>query len=76
MATLTLSVTTGGGTSSQTLTFSAADASRILTAYQASIKPGGTQADLVAFIATQINGQLTTMVVRTETVLPTPPVLT
>ncbi len=76
MATLVFSLTTGAGNSSQTLTFSSTDAGRILSAYQKNVKPGGTQADLLAYYVTRWKRDLSLSVVGAETTTPTPPTFT
>lgn len=75
MPTLTVSITTGAGTTSATLTFNAADSGRILTAYQALIKSGGTQADLTNWLVADIKRLVSTICVQNETVTPIPPSL-
>lgn len=78
MATLTMTVVSGLGTNSTTLTFSAPDATRILTAFQNRVNVNGTQSDLVAWIASKAQEDIGRLVVNNETVVtaPAPPVMT
>lgn len=78
MATLTLTVASALGTNSSTLTFSAPDAQRILTAFQNRAVPAGTQADLVVWMSDRIREDIARLVVNSETVVtaPTPPAMT
>jgi D-serine deaminase-like pyridoxal phosphate-dependent protein len=74
MATLTLTLV-AGATSTQAMTFSGADASRILAAYQSTVQPNGTAADLLAWLSGRIKRDLTNIVTASETVQPTPPTI-
>lgn len=76
MATLTVQIVSGLGTSTKTLTFSAADATRVLNAYQTQVQPNGTQDQLAAFLASQIEKQINQFVIANETNVVAPPVMT
>lgn len=75
MATLSVSITTGA-TVTSSKTFSSADATRILTAYQNLIQPGGQPADMAAWMLGQLQKQINSLVVQNESVTPTPPTMT
>jgi hypothetical protein len=66
MATLTVSLN-AGSTTSKVLTFSAADATRIMNAFQ------GTQQQLTDVLAQSLKDQIRATVVRRESVTPVPP---
>jgi hypothetical protein len=57
------------------MTFNGADASRILTAYQNTVQPGGTAADLLAWLSARIKRDLTNIVTESEMVHPIPPTI-
>lgn len=71
MATLTISIT-AGTTVSNTLTYSTADAQRIMAAWQKMNNPSATPQDIVDFYARFIKNKLSQIVTTAETVLPTP----
>lgn len=75
MATLTISIT-AGATTSQTLTFSGTDATRIMNAYKAVVDPNADQGVLTAALAQQAKNYFVAIVNRAETVTPTPPSIT
>ena len=75
MPTITLTITTGS-TTTVSATFSASDASRVLTAYQNLVKSGGTQQDLTNWLCGEIKSELSTMVIKSERTTPAPPVFT
>lgn len=70
MATMTLSITSGAGTTSKTVTFSGADATRIMQAFQVEV-PAATQQDLTDNLTYYLKRRILEMVVRKETVTPT-----
>lgn len=78
MATLTLTITSGLGTDASTLTFSAGEATRIFNAFKNRINANGTQADLVAWVASKTKEDVIRIVMESETTIstPVPPVLT
>ena len=75
MATLTITIDPGTGPVSKTMTFSAADATRIMNAYKAQ-QPGATVTQLAGFLATRIKRDILQLVIGFETTVPTPPVIT
>jgi len=75
MPTITLTVVTGS-TTSVTATFSAADANRVLTAYQNLVKAGGTQQDLTNWLGGEMKSELASLVIKSERTTPAPPVFT
>jgi len=77
MATLTVQVVSALGTSTKTLTFSSADATRIFTAWKAWTKqPSGTQDQMVTDFAAFLQTELGRLVLRNEQVTPIAPVMT
>ncbi len=77
MATLTITVVSGLGTSTASKTFSAADAQRILTAWQNITKnPSGTQDQFTAQVATYVANLLVQWTAQNETTTPAAPSLT
>lgn len=74
MATLTVSITSGQGTTTTSKTFSAADSQRIFTAYQNKVNPSGTQQNLTDFVTTFITNYMIQITQSNETVIPAPPV--
>lgn len=74
MATLTLTIVSGAGTSTLSKTFSAGDATRIIQAFQKNVKPSGTQDDLTAWLCTLLQGNIKNLVKAAERVEPTDPV--
>ena len=76
MATLDLKITSAAGVSTQTLTFSGPDATRIIQAYQKNIKAGGTQDDFLTWLTPMVRGNIIALVRSAETVTPDAPTLT
>jgi hypothetical protein len=75
MATLTVSITSAAGTMSKTLTFSGADASRILAAFQNRFaNPAMTQQDLVNDFSQALKDRIADVVRIVERVVPPDPV--
>jgi len=74
MATLTITIDPGTGPVSETLTFSGADATRIINAFRKD-HPSGTVAQLVDYFAMIIKTQISKMVISAEAVTPIPPVM-
>lgn len=72
MATLTISINSGSGTTSSTATFAGPDALRILQAYRNDTQVlDATQQQLNDDILSYVKRRLTDLVVRRETVTPT-----
>ncbi len=76
MATLTIQIVTGGGTTSASKTFSGPDSQRILTAYQHNVNSAGTQQTLNDYLMKMVVGFLTATTVQSETTKPAPPSFT
>lgn len=77
MATLAISLTTTAGTVTKTLTFSAADALRIQTAFRSTLQnPTATPQDIANWAGDQLRTRLLSMVLRNETTAPAPPDMT
>jgi len=76
MATLTVQIVSGLGTSTKTLTFSAADATRIMNAFQGQQLSGGTQDQMAAYFAGQAQRIINQWVATNETTVPQSPVMT
>jgi len=76
VATLTIQIVTGAGTTSASKTFSAADAQRILAAYQRKISPGGTQQTLNDYLMTLAVNFLGGTTAQSEASSPAPPTFT
>lgn len=73
MATLNIQIVSALGTNTTTLTFSGPDASRIFTAWKnragprdAAGIPNGTQAQLVSYLADQMQGMLNHFITTNE----------
>jgi len=73
MATLTVQITSGAGTTTSSATFSSADAQRILTDFQQTV-PNGTQQNLNDYLLSDLKLRISQFVQRAET--PTGPTFT
>ena len=77
MATLTLTITSGAGTDSKVLNFSAGDATRIINAFRNNMhQPAGTQADFLDWLAPMVTSNLKALVRSAETTTPADPNIT
>lgn len=74
MATLAISITTGAGTTTSSKTFSGADSTRILAAYQQqSRNPAAGQQEVTNFLMDSALDDLKQMVRRAESTTPADP---
>lgn len=73
MATISLQIVSGAGTTTVSKTFSASDATRIIDAFKKLVNATGTQQDLTNNLGAQVLNYLSRIVQQAETVIPAPP---